>query len=106
MVERVTYDPYEQDEILHAFRDLLAAATRDGGKKRAAGTKVPWKIDTGHRAALHRHLGRYYLDPAGVDADSGAHHLVAVAWRALAIAWQDTHPDEVRKAFEEYGYGA
>jgi hypothetical protein len=70
-------------------------ATADGGKKREAGTKPPWQIDPGHQSAMYRHLGRWWLDPEGVDSDSGAHHLVAVAWRALALAWQQTHPEEV-----------
>lgn len=101
-----TYDPSEQDEIEQAFLELLRSATKDGANKRKAGVKVPWKIDNTHRGALERHWARYVLDPNGKDEDSEAHHLVAVAWRALAIAWQDTHPAEVRQAWRDHGFGA
>lgn len=80
----------EQAEILGWFTHLLTAATADGGKKRAAGKKVSWKVDKGHEAAMFRHLARWKSDPNGRDEDSGAHHLVAVAWRALAIVVQET----------------
>lgn len=99
------YDPAEQEEIIEEFVKLLRAATEDGGRKRKSGKKVPWKVDPGHDAARRRHEGRYELDPRGRDEDSGAHHLVAVAWRALAKAWQDTHPEEVQKTWRELGYG-
>ena len=87
----VIYEPSEQDEIIETFSALLRLATKDGGRKRAAGLKVPWMEDRGHEAAMFRHLARWKSDPDGRDEDSGAHHLVAVAWRALAIAWQETH---------------
>jgi len=87
----VTYDPSEQDEIIEAFTALLRLATRDGARKRAAGTKVPWTIDPGHEAAMFRHIARWKSDPDGRDEDSGAHHLVAAAWRALAIAFIETY---------------
>ena len=102
----MAYDPSEQDEIEHEFLKLLRYATKDGGKKRAAGTKVPWKIDPGHLEAFHRHVGRTYLDPGGRDPDSGASHWVAVAWRALALAWQEDHKDEMRDEWRRLGYGA
>lgn len=102
----MAYDPAEQDEIIEAFIELLTAATQDGAKKRIAGKKVGWKIDPSHLAAKRRHDARYELDPTGRDEDSGAHHLVASAWRSLAIAWQDTHPEERRQAFRDAGYGA
>lgn len=72
------------------FAELLQAATVDGAKKREAGTKVPWPEDEGHWPALQRHLHHYQANEL-VDPDSGAHPLVHVAWRALAIAWQETH---------------
>jgi hypothetical protein len=102
----MAYDPKEQVEIEQAFLKLLKSATKDGAKKRKAGEKVSWKFDPGHHAAMRRHYARYVLDPLGTDDDSGAHHLVAVAWRALAIAWQDTHPNERAEALREAGYGA
>lgn len=102
----MAYDPAEQDEIEKEFLKLLRLATQDGGKKRAAGAKVPWQIDPTHRDAFHRHVGRAYLDPGGRDPDSGASHWVAVAWRALALAWQETYPEERKKVFLELGYGA
>lgn len=101
----MAYDPAEQDEIVEAFIALLNNATQDGAVKRMAGKKPGWKIDA-HDDAMLRHLARYWLDPKGTDEDSGAHHLVAVAWRALAIAWQDTHPEEVGQAWADAGYGA
>ncbi len=74
------------------FTDLLRAATRDGGRKRAANTKPPWYEDTGHEAAIFSHLARWKRDEL-VDPDSGAHPLVHVAWRCLAIAGRDRHAD-------------
>ena len=100
------YDPSEQEEIEKAFLGLLRMATKDGANKRKAGTKVPWKVDPGHREALLRHLGRTFLDPGGVDDDSKAPHWVAIAWRALALAWQEQHPEERWRLWEELGYGA
>lgn len=102
----MAYDPSEQEEIEEAFLELLRSATKDGAIKRAKGQKISWKVDGTHNAARHRHEARYTLDPHGRDKDSGAHHLVAVAWRALAQAWQETHPEEVKRVWREYGYGA
>lgn len=102
----VAYDPAEQDEIIEAFIELLTSSTLDGANKRMRGEKPGWKIDPDHLAAKRRHDARYELDPAGKDKDSGAHHLVASAWRSLAIAWQDTHPEEVRQAWRASGLGA
>lgn len=87
----MSYDPSEQDEIAAIFAELLRGPTQDGGRKREAGTKVPWTVDL-HEQALYRHLGRWESGEL-TDADSGCHPLVHVAWRALAIAWQDAHPD-------------
>ena len=92
------YDPKEQDLVLDVFVELLRDATKDGGRKRAAGLKPPWWVDPSHKAAMWRHLDRW-RDREMHDADSGAHPLVHVAWRALAIAYQETygtiHPDQI-----------
>ena len=84
------YDAAEQDVVVRTFADMLWAVTKDGGKKRAAGTKPPWWCDDGHPEALWRHLWRW-RDGEKVDPDSGAHPLVHMAWRALAIAYQEIH---------------
>ena len=84
----MTYDPNEQTEILDLFRDMLASVTADGGRKRAAGTKPHWTVDEGHEAAFWRHIDRW-MNEEFVDKDSGAHPLIHVAWRALAIAYQE-----------------
>lgn len=87
----MSYDPREQDFILEAFSEMLRAATKDGGRKRALGTKPDWKSDPGHEAAIFSHLSRWKHGEK-VDPDSGAHPLVHLAWRALAIAYIETHP--------------
>ena len=94
ILEQVTqpYDPSEQEAILRAFMKLLAKPTEDGGRKRVAKTKVPWTIDPGHEAALFSHLAKWKKGNL-VDEDSGAHPLVHVAWRALALAHQEMHRD-------------
>lgn len=87
----MTYDPYEQVELLGIFRQMLEGPTADGGKKRSSGQKVPWREDEGHIPALYRHLHRWEEDGPIPDEMSGSHPLVHVAWRALAIAWRETH---------------
>src|SRR2546425_10981251 len=84
----IKYDPTEQRVVLNKFYDMLEAATKDGGKKRAAGTKPPWYVDTTHERALYSHLSKWQTGEM-VDKDSGAHPLVHLAWRALAIAYQE-----------------
>lgn len=79
----------EQAEILGEFRRLLYEPTADGGRKRARKEKPLWKVDDGHTDAMYRHLKRWEAGE-GMDPDSGSHPLVHVAWRALAIAWQET----------------
>lgn len=96
----------EQAEIEAEFLKLLREATKDGANKRRAGTKVPWKVDPTHKEALLRHFGRLLLDPHGRDSDSGAPHGVAIAWRGLALSWQELHPAERWALWEELGYGA
>jgi hypothetical protein len=84
------YDDSEQDVLMHVFCEMLWAATRDGGKKREAGTKVPWWKDTTHMAAVWSHF-RKRAQSKFEDSNSGAHPYVHAAWRLLAIAYQETH---------------
>jgi len=84
------YDSAEQDRLLAAFSEMLAAVARDGGRKRAAGTKEPWWKDDTHLEAIFSHLSAWFHG-SNADKDSGAHPFVHLAFRALAIAWQDTH---------------
>lgn len=79
----------EQAEVLGLFMDMLKLPTGDGGIKRALGQKVCWKDDTSHEAAIFSHLNKWKHGEKK-DATSGAHPLVHLAWRALAIAWQET----------------
>ncbi len=83
-------EPDEQDQIIAAFVALLRGPTGDGGTKREAGTKQHWTIDPGHRAAMYRHLHAWEQGER-IDADSGCSPLVHFAWRALGLAWQETH---------------
>lgn len=86
----MSYDPKEQDIILEVFASLLRSATSDGGVKRARGEKPPWWIDPAHEPAIYSHLNKWKHGER-VDKDSGAHPLVHLAWRALAIAYQETY---------------
>lgn len=79
----------EQQEILARFASMLALPTQDGQRKRQAGTKPLWKYDPDHTDAMYRHLKRWE-NGEGPDPDSGAHPLIHVAWRALALAAQET----------------
>jgi hypothetical protein len=90
----MTYDPSEMAEVNRLFAELLALPTHDGGAKRAAGTKVNWRFDRTHEAALFSHLNAW---KHGIlhDKDSGAHPLVHLAWRALALAVQDMDREEL-----------
>jgi hypothetical protein len=78
----------EQAEVLREFGMMLAGTSRDGGRKRAAGLKPSWKVDTSHEAAIFSHLNKWKHGEK-VDPESGQHPLVHLAWRALAIAWQE-----------------
>lgn len=84
-----TYDATEQDLVVKVFADMLWSVTRDGGKKRAAGEKPPWWRDDSHEAAIFSHISKWKHGEK-VDKDSGAHPFVHLAWRALAIAYQET----------------
>lgn len=84
------YDAREQELIAKAFAQMLASATRDGGNKRRRGEKPPWWRDPSHMAALYRHLEAWETGER-FDPDSGVHPLVALAWRGLAVAYQETY---------------
>lgn len=81
--------PTEQDKVIEVFSAMLRDATRDGGRKRAAGIKPPWWRDPAHEPAVFSHLSKWKHGEQR-DGDSGAHPLVHLAWRALAIAYQET----------------
>lgn len=80
----------EQAEVLGWFTEMLRSVTADGGRKRAAGLKPSWKKDTSHEAAIFSHLNKW-KHGEHMDPDSKVHTLIHLAWRALAIAWQETH---------------
>lgn len=86
------YDASEQDEIIEEFTKMLRVVTGDGGKKRNAGLKPSWKVDPSHEAAIFSHLMKWKKQEL-VDPDSGQHPLVHAAWRCLAIAWREMHPE-------------
>lgn len=90
MTEATQYDSSEQDKVLKTFLEMLRTTTKDGGKKRAAGLKQPWYVDPQHERAIFSHLHKWKAGEL-VDSDSGAHPLVHLAWRALAIAYQETY---------------
>jgi hypothetical protein len=85
----MSYDASEQGVLLDVFRDMLRAVTKDGGNKRARGEKPPWWRDPSHEAAIWSHINKWKHGEL-VDKDSGVHPLVHLAWRALAIAWQES----------------
>jgi hypothetical protein len=84
------YDALEQSVVLSVFGRMLRAATRDGGKKRALGLKPPWWQDDSHEAAVFSHLESRRRGNL-CDEDSGVHPYIHLAWRALAIAYQETY---------------
>ena len=79
----------EEYEVFDVFWGMLKHATADGARKRAAGLKPSWKVDPSHEAALYSHFARWKRGELA-DPDSGAHPLVHLAWRALALAHQET----------------
>jgi hypothetical protein len=79
----------ERMMVLTLFSNMLAKVTGDGSKKRQAGLKPPWWRDKSHEAAIFSHLNKWKHGEKA-DPDSGAHPLVHLAWRALAIAYQET----------------
>jgi hypothetical protein len=84
------YDAKEQDLLLEVFKSMLGSVTKDGGNKRARGEKPPWWRDGAHESAIYSHLSKWKHGELA-DADSGAHPLVHLAWRSLAIAYQETY---------------
>ena len=76
--------------MLETFKAMLSLATGDGSRKRQAGEKPPWWRDETHEAAMFSHLNKWKHGEKR-DKDSYAHPLVHLAWRALAIAYQETH---------------
>jgi hypothetical protein len=83
------YDSSEQQVLLKVFNDMLAVVTADGGNKRRRNEKPPWWRDSAHEPAIFSHLSRWKHGEIR-DPDSGAHPLVHLAWRALAIAYQES----------------
>ena len=73
--------------MIEAFAAMLRLPTADGGRKRMAAQKQPWTVDSDHRDAMYRHLKRWETGET-YDEDSGGNALIHVAWRALALAWQ------------------
>jgi hypothetical protein len=92
------YDSSEQDLLMEVFAQLLRSATKDGGAKRARGEKPPWWRDPSHEAAIFSHLNKWKHGEFA-DKDSGAHPFVHLAWRALAIAYQETYGKRDPKGF-------
>lgn len=86
----------ERDEINALFAEMIQAPTADGSKKRQAGEKVSWKVDSSHEAAMFSHLNKWKHGEK-VDPTSGTHPLVHLAWRALAIAWQEMNWADVEE---------
>jgi dATP/dGTP diphosphohydrolase len=84
------YDATEQDVLIEVFVKMLREVTKDGGRKRAAGAKPPWWKDESHLAAIFSHLNRHFHGEK-VDKDSGVSPWVHLAWRALAIGYQETY---------------
>lgn len=81
-------DP-EQVDLLDRFVGELRKATADGAQKRGRNEKPPWFIDDSHEAAIFSHMTKWKRGE-NVDRDSGAHPLVHVAWRCLAIACRES----------------
>jgi hypothetical protein len=90
MIATQPYDRTEQDIVMEVFMAMLRHATKDGGEKRAQGIKPPWWRDESHEAAIWSHVNKWKHGEMK-DKDSGAHPLIHLAWRALAIAYQETY---------------
>ena len=99
-----TYDPTEQDVLIRVFSDMLRTVTKDGGRKRASGLKPGWYADPEHEAAIYSHLSKWKHGET-VDVDSGAHPLVHLAWRSLAIAYQETYGKRDPQVYWAQDYG-
>lgn len=85
----MSYDANADAQIIfREFAKMLEMATRDGGRKREHGSKFPWWADRSHERGLFSHIAKWKRGER-VDVDSGAHPLIHVAWRALALAYQE-----------------
>ena len=51
---------------------------------------MSWKVDPDHERGFWSHVAKWRHGDL-VDEASGAHPMVHAAWRALAIAYQETH---------------
>lgn len=80
----------ERDTVNNTFLAMLSCVTGDGSKKRQSGSKPPWWKDPSHEAAIFSHLNKWKHGELK-DKDSGAHPLIHLAWRCLAIAYQETY---------------
>ncbi len=80
----------ERELVLATFTTLLAKVTGDGSVKRQRGEKPPWWLDDSHEAAIFSHLSKWKHGELQ-DRDSKTHPLVHLAWRALAVAYQETY---------------
>lgn len=78
----------ERETVLAVFYYMLYDVTRAGSVKRKKGEKLPWYEDESHEAAIFSHLNKWKHGET-VDPDSASHPLVHLAWRALAIAYQE-----------------
>lgn len=78
---------HEADEIIAEFARLLRPVLADGATKREPHTWQQTTVGT-HVLKIARHWDRWVRGERH-DADSGAHPLVHVAFRALAIAWRE-----------------
>ena len=90
----MAFESYNEREMIgEIFAALLKPATGDGAVKRNAGLKDPWWVDKSHGSKMMSHLDRY-LAGERRDPDSGTHPLIHVAWRALALAYQEMTNNE------------
>jgi len=78
----------EVDVLLDVFMEMLRHPSGDGRKKRKAGDKPPWWRDDSHEAAMFSHISKWKHGEK-IDKDSGTHPLVHLAWRSLAVAYQE-----------------
>jgi hypothetical protein len=90
----------EREEVITEFVKLLMSATHDGSRKRQAGQKPSWKVDSSHIEAAYRHIGAVAAGKLW-DKDSKAHHYIHAAWRLLAVAWQDIHQEQIMRDLYE-----
>ena len=96
MSDEAFFDDVDTHEVADTFRvlsEMLRSPSMDGGIKRSRSEKPPWRVDTTHEAALFSHLARWKAGELK-DPDSGAHPLTHLAWRALALAYQDTEREK------------